>query len=525
SGIAIRGFFPQDASETSIVAYYGTTDGGVDASAWDASAPVTVAADGTNFSSSVLSALPADATYFFTLAKTIDGIPTWTTSKSFTTASCSIELVNDGDELSFSPVVFRVTRPVSVVGNRLELTIAQTAGTAEEGLDYKPIEKQIVFFGNTSTNMISLVPVFNPDKDADTTVTLTLLSRNCPVASASATGTITNCHVEAGYNVWVATTDGNASVPSNWSLGRVPTAADNILLSSDYSQRAMTWDAGVNGLSDMVASWTQVGYDNTVTFQTLYGATGFTNFVIAGDCVISNGCWTHLANSSAATYRLRATIGGKMTIGPAAVIHADDKGYLQTGPTGYKLLSNRGGTHGGQGSNNAGQNPVCYGSIASPEHLGGGSTYDKGRGGGAIRLEVGGALVLDGVVRANPANPPSWWVPAGGSIWITAGSLSGKGSVSADAGYVPNNYYGGGGRVSLCLTGEGADFSDFTGTATAYGSRQGSATGAIKNAPGTVYYETAADGRGGGTIVVDAGGFACGSFYTTDIYLADQPGL
>ena len=419
SGIAICGSFPYDVSNADIVAYYGSTDGKENASAWSASVPVTVAADGTNFTAS-LPALPFDTTYVYRLANTMGGITTWSDPQTFATVPCS---------------------------------------------------------------------------------------------------------VEDGYNVWVATADGNASIPSNWSLGRVPNATDKILLSSDYSQCAMTWDAGVKGLSDTVASWRQVGYGNTVTIPTLYGAAGFTNFVITGDCVISNGCWTHLANDSAATYRLRATIGGALTIGPDAVIHADGKGYLSTGPAGYKLLSNRGGTHGGQGTNNAQQNPICYGSITSPEHLGGGSANNTVRGGGAIRLEVGGALILDGIVRAKPSNPPTWHVPAGGSVWITAGSISGDGSVSADSGFTTNDYWGGGGRVSICLTGEGADFSAFTGKVTAYGSRKGSATGEIKGVPGTVYYETAADGRGGGTIVIDAGGFACGSFYTTDIYLADQPGL
>ena len=524
SGIVLAGHYPNDLSGATLVAYYGTSDGGEDPSAWDASAAVAVAADGTNCTAS-LPSLPADASYFFRVAKTEGGSTYWSNKMAFTTATCSVELVNDGDELTFAPVVFRVSRPASAARSDLSLFLAQTGGTAEEGVDYAAFDKTIVFYGDETEKIVSLTPIFNPDKDANTSVTLSLNALNGPVAPAGATGVITNCHVEAGYNVWVATADGKASVPSNWSLGRVPNAADNILLSSDYSQCAMTWDAGVNGLSDTVASWRQVGYGNTVTFQTLYGATGFTNFVVTGDCVVSNGCWTHLANSSAATYRLRATIGGKMTIGPEAVIHADGKGYLKTGPAGYKLLSNRGGTHGGQGSNNAQANPICYGSIASPEDLGGGSANDTVRGGGAIRLEIGGALVLDGTVRAKPTNPPTWHVPAGGSVWITAGSISGAGSVSADSGYTSNSYWGGGGRVSLCLTGEGADFSAFTGKATAYGARKGSATGAIQNAPGTVYYETAADGRGGGTIVVDAGGFTCGSFYTTDIYLADQPGL
>jgi hypothetical protein len=314
--------------------------------------------------------------------------------------------------------------------------------------------------------------------------------------------------------------DALASNPLNWLEETAPTDFASVIFDATGNGHPCTWDLDIP-----LQSWKQIGYTDTVTIQTVYDANGFNILRIAGDCVISNGCWTHLANTSAATYRLRVAIGGKMTIGPDAVIHADEKGYVSTGPAGYKLLSNRGGTHGGQGSNNAGQNPVCYGSITSPEHLGGGSANSSAHGGGAIRMDVGGALVLDGSVRAKSSNTSQWHVPAGGSVWITSGSISGAGSVSADSGYTSNGYWGGGGRISLCLTGEGADFSAFAGTVTAYGSRKGSATGALQNAPGTIYYETAADGRGGGTIVIDAGGFACGSFYTTDIYLADQPGL
>jgi hypothetical protein len=51
--------------------------------------------------------------------------------------------------------------------------------------------------------------------------------------------------------------------------------------------------------------------------------------------------------------------------------------------------------------------------------------------------------------------------------------------------------------VAVRLTNSDATFDDFTGTITA--SRDGEA----KTAPGTVYLQTAANGEGGGTIIVD----------------------
>ena len=76
---------------------------------------------------------------------------------------------------------------------------------------------------------------------------------------------------------------------------------------------------------------------------------------------------------------------------------------------------------------------------------------------------------------------------AGGSIWLTSGSLSGDGAIRAIAG-VYQNASPGGGRISLVVTNAGADFQNFSGQVLAYGG-SGSAPGGA----GTIFWKRAAD--------------------------------
>jgi len=71
--------------------------------------------------------------------------------------------------------------------------------------------------------------------------------------------------------------------------GGAPAAGDHVVIRAGN----LSW---TDTLPDTVASWVQEdGYTNTVTFETKYPGIGtFTNFTITGDCVISNGVWTHL---------------------------------------------------------------------------------------------------------------------------------------------------------------------------------------------------------------------------------------
>ena len=286
-----------------------------------------------------------------------------------------------------------------------------------------------------------------------------------------------------------------ASDAANWAGGR-PGTDDTVVLDSTTNKN-MIWDAGSNGLPDTVAAWRQTaGYAGTVTIQTVYGATGFTNFTISGDATISGGTLTHKANTTYEGYRLAMTVNGNLTIGTNASIGTLGLGYI----AGYGPGSSGGAaTHGGVGY---GGSYNVYGSIFAPVNLGSGG---NNAGGGAIRLIVGGTLTHYGTITAS--TPTGSSTGAGGSIYITAGAIAGSptGVIKANGTPDGSSYSGGGGgRVSVILTNAGATFSTYSGGMQAYGGWVGSRSGAA----GTVYKETAAQGTGHGTLIIDnAGGY------------------
>ncbi len=331
------------------------------------------------------------------------------------------------------------------------------------------------------------------------------------------------CASFGGTKVWTGLgANAKASTADNWEAEAgqdpaAPVAGDAVVFDATGRDHPCTWDLDIP-----LASWTQDGYTNVVTIQTVYSSSGFDCLEITGDVVLNSGIWTHTANSSAETYRLRVDVGGDMTIGPNAAIDLSKKGYAVAKGPGY-AGSTTGGAHGGQSTGSHGSESRCYGSIASPVNIGSGGSKYESQGGGALRLTVAGVLTHNGSIRADGrtylANGTlaTYYGAAGGSVWITAGSLTGAGSISASSGTQNNNYYGGGGRVSLVITDAGADFSAFTGEVKATSTYNGG----YKANSGTVYYETAADGAGHGVVVVDGYNTSVDANYT-DIILDDQ---
>ena len=143
----------------------------------------------------------------------------------------------------------------------------------------------------------------------------------------------------------------NASTAANWSDDTMPVTGDAIVLDTT-THKSMKWDLDIS-----VASWRQVGYTGTVEVATVYPGQGaFTNFTILGDCIISNGVWTHAANSGSEVNRLCVTILGNLITGPDGAIDVIEKGYVgRTGP-GYT------GSHGGRGVGWGNLGGLCYGS-------------------------------------------------------------------------------------------------------------------------------------------------------------------
>ncbi len=144
---------------------------------------------------------------------------------------------------------------------------------------------------------------------------------------------------------------------------------------------------------------------------------------------------------------------------PGAFRHGNttNTGYTLGNVSGSTRVS--GGSYGGLGASLVGGVPnAVYGSGTMPADLGSGGSrsehYDVagGDGGGRVRLIVSGAMTLDGSILANGGvgTQTGGWDAgngSGGSIWITADTVAGSGTIGANG---PNGEApGGGGRVAV----------------------------------------------------------------------------
>ncbi|MCY2987373.1 MAG: Ig-like domain-containing protein [Planctomycetota bacterium] len=227
---------------------------------------------------------------------------------------------------------------------------------------------------------------------------------------------------------------------------------------------------------DLVVSGATLTVTGQHTFNSLY--------------VVNTGTVTHAAFSTAG---MQLTISGDLAIDVASRITADGQGYAGgyygSGQGPGAGGGGGGGGHGGVGGGSTGG--VAYDSSLTPTDLGsggGGGTFATGgNGGGAIRLIVTDRLTLDGSITANGLGGMQG--PdvggAGGSVWVTAGTLAGGGAVQTNGG---NGYAsgggGGGGRIAVYYR----DGSGFTGysSSTATGGAGAGPGGA--GAPGTIHW-------------------------------------
>ena len=319
-------------------------------------------------------------------------------------------------------------------------------------------------------------------------------------------------------------TDALASNAANWLSDKsnslstgAPETGDDVVL--DDGSVAMTWDAGMKDVKP--ASWTQDGYTGTVTFETVFDTEGFYFAEITGNVVLNTGTWTHLGNGSTAVNRLYVKCGGDFTLGADGVITADGLGYGPRMNVDSTLLnlhglpwvnSSQGGSYGGHGGLGGGATTnFTYGCYYAPEDLGnagrGGDTIIV-YGGGAIRIDVTGSFTHNGSISANSyVTTSSHYGGAGGSIFINAGSISGTGTMTADANNTQSP--GAGGRIAIILNGytdetaNGFDNYDVLSLVKAVSIKQA----ADQGGPGTIYCETAADTPREGWLILKGNNF------------------
>ncbi len=474
------------AAPTTVFAYWGMVDGGTNS--W-ANTNIWGAPQLPGDFTFHVSGLSPNTNYYYRFAATNQFGVVWTTNASaFITGDVWLEKLSDASEIGPTPGTFAVHRASTTTNGALVVNYTVN-GTASNGVDYAVLSGSIPIPAGTDTVALVISPYYDHLLEGVETVEVTL-GAGPYIVGASSNAVLNIVDLGVVTNTWGGGgADALASNPTNWTGGAVPLAGDAILLNATTNKN-MTWNLNIP-----VQSWMQIGYAGTVTIATVYGPAGFTNLDILGDCTISNGVWTHSANGATEVYRLKATIGGNLNVGTNGVIDVTAKGYPDNGPGGANG-KNAGGSYGGKAGEQFGVSGACYGSIVAPTNLGSAGNYSGTHfaGGGAIWLNVAGRLNNGGVICADGKYA---WIGSGsgGSIYISAGLLTGAGVIRANGG--PADYggtAGGGGRVALVVTNTGADFSLFTGTVQATGPGSG-----------TLYLRTAAQSLNRGTLLISGG--------------------
>lgn len=319
--------------------------------------------------------------------------------------------------------------------------------------------------------------------------------------------------------VWTgAGEDALASNDANWRGGAKPTEMANVIFGEDGTGKDCTWDLDIP-----LASWLQTkDYGGTIMLMTTFESAKkaeklFPALRVSGDCEILSGKWTHPNSENEQTYRIKAEIGGNLTLAAGASIDAGGCGPTANkwGPAGT-LANGRGATHGGVGGIHSGTGSTgdltanLYGSITEPTEIGWSVNVSSGhRGGGAVYLTVGGAFVHNGTISANDKAGTSDfnYGSCPGSVFVKCGTISGTGTITADS--APGfNAGGGGGRIAVVLTGQDANFAnyDIVKNASAVSKSTGSAK--QRGGSGTIYAETPANRKDHGWLIIKGNGLA-----------------
>jgi hypothetical protein len=274
-----------------------------------------------------------------------------------------------------------------------------------------------------------------------------------------------------------------------------------------------------------------LGGDGDFTFTVEDGVTATLTDALtlsdSGDVVVIDGTVTHAAESEAGVEISAGTVSISGTgsidvegLGCRGGEASNEDGYgpddslggtctvTTTGAGSGTANAGTGGSYGGIGGFGTNQDiGSTYGPSFSPSYLGSGGgaaqDHDGGDGGGLVRIDAANSLTLDGAILADGtdgtqdggSSARASGGGSGGGIYITAGTFSGSGSVSANGG-------NGGDQTSCC----GSDGSGGSGgkiaiqyTSSTFLSSSVSALGGTAGADAN----NAADGGNGSALLLD----------------------
>lgn len=425
-----------------------------------------------------------------------------------------IEKISDASETGLTKAVVKISRQ-NADPLPLNVNYSFVDGTAKAGVNFVDNAGKAVIQEGESSVTIEVTPIIDPVSNLDTSLTVAIANGNYVAPSEGVEVSVFNFVTPEGCNYWVAGeySDGLASNPLNWSLGRTPVPTDIVVWDGVVSQKEMIWDTANNDLTDTVAGWKQInaGVSNAIFYTTYASRGSFTTFNITGDAILETGIWTHpvsrsfnsgsKANSeicaTGGVYKLDVTIGGNLKVGTDATISCYAKGAY---PTGIGSVTTMGyGTHAGTHLGAW----ESYGSVFKPTSIGGIGTqkgtdqYAKyAAGSGAIHLTVSGDFELLGKINAN-SYIGGYGGGGAGSIWVEVeGDLTGTGSMQANGLSVSDGQGSGGGRIAIYAN---TIASTISRSATANYLRSGG------SGAGTVYTQDSTCVDKGGVILINAG--------------------
>ena len=154
------------------------------------------------------------------------------------------------------------------------------------------------------------------------------MNRHCTTPAAILAAILTAASAAFGTNEYSGASDGDWFVDANWSLGRVPTAADDVEISSSSVNATGSIVAASITLSSATLRLGSETYSNVVTSATISGDLTLEGasklYVFAGELPESE--WSVFADNATAIAALYAaantvTVGGAFTVDDTSVVY------------------------------------------------------------------------------------------------------------------------------------------------------------------------------------------------------------
>ena len=260
--------------------------------------------------------------------------------------------------------------------------------------------------------------------------------------------------VQAGTKTWNLAGTGSWTNAGNWFEMAIPAAGDNVYITNASANVIL--DSPSFSLGSITISNATLTFSNWTTTLTASNVTIKNNGKLTLPSSFTEGQMSNRVYVVCTNFTVEA--GGQ--------IMADGRGYaVNNGPgKGGATQESGGGGYGGRGGQggwSGGTPGATYGSTNAPVDpgSGGGATYGGNpSGGGAVRIDAGGTVTIDGTISANG---DSWarynGAGSGGSIYITCGLFGGStsGIIRANGGdepYPGSGGGGGGGRIAVGYT-------------------------------------------------------------------------